>query len=732
MFSSTTILASEMLFEAFSLATQLWREGSERPDTTDWPPENAAIVKSLLACVDQGLWNDRLANVTQSDCENLVAQLRHFALTQRQITDAPDELARQVAQVAVFLRDRIDLVPDAVRWLPQVALQIATSLMSLIKQHELTETALELCDNVETMRRIIAWSPCDHESLSAKRFDAANLPPSLRLVRDQVGRNAALWATCFAPNFDKPWLEQVQRCLADKTETDTPRERLENWFDVASRFSYASQLELLQRLPGEAQTAWLTRLMALNAFETCSSPDDVHARLKSLSSLESALGALLLHDFGALSVQSSRDITSDLLGAWHTIRALAAIMQNQPWEDAFLRQTVCVPSNIPFWPNAASCFYALRAQAFCVQNAPELALQDLSNALQIELCDALICAAFVHAHTLLGHFGEAQQWLARAEEFGESDQTRNLRRHLARRALSSAKRAPIVDASLLELALQLGDGPVVAEAALCWFDADLPHLDLVANQLAQNVEARRTFIEVLLHRPEITRLDALSELADALNTTSNERQSRCEAAVLQALARLDNPDDAYQRLADAIDRWPDSDRTATNTVFWKTTEKYIELGASCYAFDEMARSLSPAFAIDSLDARHLLKCFLAQTPRNAVPGVQQAILETLGRDLAITLFTRLKQQDAPAPTTLDASQPTNFVSSLPDVLQAPPLWQLWAHVGARLRPRVVAEAPTKREIARQLMMQSREKMPEPPKAEWIHTKLGKASDAFKN
>ncbi len=737
MLESQTIFADEVLDLAARMAI-----GAE-PAEAEPGVEASAILRSFAACVESGLWSEQMAALTLADWRALVARMRPVALSRDEAAKSPRELAKIVSLVAVFLRDRMPLVPETAEILPKAALHIAMSVLSLLRTHREIETVRGVvwsmrADADENLQAeldafedmLVAWCPCDDAVLSARRFSRANLSTELRAVRKQLGQAAPFYFTALGADAmlkNPAWLADVQ--LSQNAEASS-RERMEAYFAAASAYPWGAQKHILDRLPEEARGVWIACLNALPTFEGLAA-DETERRLSALSSLESALSALIQHDFTALDQIATRHIPESLMAVWYVIRALASIMQNQPWEDVFLRQTICVPPQLPFWQDLPSLYFYLRAQALCAKGAPEVALQSLQMALENDLCDVRISLAHAQAHLAIGHFGEARVWLTRAMELDTNHTfeacVTSMRAQLSAAAIAAAKHAPVLDNSLLELALELGDSDTFCEAALCWFDADLGHVDWLASCLAEHPDGCHLFTATLLDRASLTHVDALCNLADALDANAPSDAVRYDAQILQAIARIDYPDIAYDYLMRTVDRWKIAEKSTPNSNFWRAATKCIALGAPLMAFDELARTLAPDFAASSDKGCQLLKCLLAVTPRAALMNVQQALTETIGPEETLACFKRLK---SPEPVALEVAVSKRQDDALPDCVAAPLSWLIWARAGAELHPYVSAEKPSPREIARTLMRHKQEKMPEPPKAEWIHQTQRKASDAF--
>ena len=743
MLASQTIFADELRQAASERVTRaVHGEAVSEDEEANLPVEAAAILRSFMACAENGLWSEAMEHLTLSDWQGLVSQLRPFALAHDEVVQAPKELARLVSVTAIFLRDRMPTVLEAAQVVPTASLQLTMSIMSLIRAKKTFETVRETVErereNADERKlqalktfedQFVAWCPCDNDELSERRHARCGLSPILRWVRKQIGDEAPLYFTALGGDRvlkDDAWLENVR--LAQ--DADAPsHERMEACFLAMAMFPWAAQKQIISRMPDNAQKAWYGRMNILDAFEHCDA-ERAALRLSALSALETAFGALIRHDFSLLDTISTRDMPESLMAAWYVIRALSARMQGLPWEDTYLRQGVCVPPALSFWPGLPSVYFYLRAEALCARNAPEVALQELQHALQNELCDALICVAFAQNHTALAHFGEAQVWIARASEVDENKDYLPLiartREKLASASLDAAKRSPVLDASLLELALDTGDAETFSDAALCWFDAEQGRYSWLGEKLASCGTGCRKFTAELLKRDELSHFDELCEIAEALENNASDDSARYDAQILQALSRLDCPEAAYERLICVVERWKTADKSRPDTNFWHAAERCITMGCASMAFDEVARTLAPELVTDSPQARQALRLLFALTPRQALPILQQALIETIGQDETLACFMRLKQPDRPE----EPEKHETHQSCLPEILAPPLSWLIWARSGAILHPIQKPEKPSPREIARTLMRQKLEKMPEPPKAEWIHQTQKKASDAF--
>lgn len=740
MLASQNLLAEEVLDKACDIVTQLWRENRcAETCEDDLPVEAKAIVRSFRACAEHGLWHERMAAVVFNDWCDLVAHARIFALEHNDVVKEPKALAAVVGQFAVFFRDRMNDTSEAPEILPKAALHISMAVLSIIKTHQEVEAVRWAAEefakngyNISECARValdaVSWMPSDVPEVNQKRLERAGLSQDLMWVKSQCVKMSPVFYACIVPQMtrNRVWLDAIKMASSENT---TPRDRLDAWFCASRRFPMADQLALVSHMPKEARDAWLERMTADAVFHDCPI-DRIMPRMAALASLENAVIWLLTGQYAELDALNVHDLPVDLMPIWHVIRAFADMRRGFPWEDALLRQPLCMPPTLWFWPTLCSLYFVLRTYAYCKQDAPRLALDELQTALECDLYDAHICLAMAQAHTQCAHFGEARLWLERAND-ADGDallQTmcEQVREDLARKAYEAAVHAPSTDTSLLELAIEIGKGDVFVDAVVCWFDAGFEQFDWLAAMLDQRATERGLILQKWLQRDEMVRLDALYQLASELEARHNQASQR-DVHILYALACTDNSDDAFERFSDILERWPDENRECEDALFWHVASRYMVLGIPMMTFDAMTRTLARDFARDSVMGRLMFRFYLAHLPRMAMMPVQQILMECLGRETAVACLMRLKQPD------VDEAQESNikpFVLPLPDIMGAPLGWQILALAGNKLRPQADVALPSKREIARTLMMRSREVMPEPPKAEWIHTKLGKASDAF--
>lgn len=732
-----TQFAEEVLERACAIATCLWRENAlDETQNGNLTVEMTAIVRSFKACVEHGLWNDAMASVTLDAWLELVAPARLFALEHDDVTKDAKALASIVGTFAVFFRDRMEPKEEAAEILPKAALHVAMAVLSIMKENQQIEAIRWAAQEAERLgmdadlchmvaRDVVAWASSADSQMTDVRLTRAGLSPAIQWVKQQCQSDVSAFYGCLVPSVsrDAQWLNEIGLASSDKTAA---RERLEAWFHASLKFPMRDQCALAARMRDSVHDIWMARMAAEPEFRDCD-PERLEARMEAMALLENALVWLLSGQYGELDRVSTRDIPVDLMPVWYLIRALASMRQNLPWEDVFLRYPACTPPPLSFWPDVRSLYVTMRSLALCQKEAPQVALEELQIALEGELCDARICLAMAHAHTMMSHFGEAQQWMARADELDTAGAFASWRSRergcLAKKALEAAKRAPATDASLLSLAMELGTGDVYVEAFLCWFDAGFDQFRELAERLKAHPIERRTILEALLMRDEIVRMDALYTLANELDALGERR----DADILMAMACSDNPDDAFWRYERILEDWPQADRETNEKTFWRVASKYIELGATMLAFDPMTRLLAADFARDTSLSRSMFRLFLAHLPRTALMPVQQILMEVLGREAAVACLMRLKQ---PESAQEEPEKSVECVRPLPEIMGASVAWQILALAGNKLHPAVVAAPPSKHQIARTLMMKSREVMPEPPKAEWIHTKLGKASDAF--
>lgn len=740
MLASQNLLAEEVLDKACDIVTQLWRENRCSQNVEDdLTVEAKAIVRSFRACAEHGLWHERMAVVSYNDWCDLVAHARTFALAHNDVVKDPKALASVVGQFAVFFRDRMCDTSEAPDILPKAALHISMAVLSIIKMHqeveavrwaaeETAKNGYSASDCTRVALDAASWMPCDVPEVTLNRLERAGLSQDMMWVKTQCVKMPAVFYACIVPQItrDTVWLDEIKKASSEETSL---HDRLDAWFCASRRFPMADQLALVSHMHKEARDAWLDRMMAVSVFHDCPK-DRILPRMAALASLENAVIWLLTGQYAELDAFDVHALPMDLMPVWHVIRAFAAMRRGLPWEDALLRQSLCMPPKLWFWPALCSLYFALRTYAYCKQDAPRLALDELQTALECDLYDEHICLAMAQAHTQCAHFGEARLWLERADE-ADGDallltMREQVREVLARKAYDAAVHAPSTDMSLLELAIEIGKGDVFVDAVVCWFDAGFEQFDWLAAMLDQHATERGLILEKWLQRDEMVRLDALYQLASELEARHNQASQR-DAHILYALACTDNPDDAFERFSAILERWPDNARECEDALFWHVASRYMVLGIPMMAFDTMTRTLAGDFARDSAMGRRMFRFYLAHLPRTAMLSVQQILMECLGRETAVACLMRLKQPDVEGAQEGDAKP---FELPLPDLLGAPLCWQILALAGNKLRPQVDASLPSKREIARTLMMRSREVMPEPPKAQWIHTKLGKASDAF--
>lgn len=741
MIGTQTLFAEEVLYEACQIVTHLWRENrASEPCEAQMSVEASAIVRSLRACAEQGLWTERMADISQDAWSDLMQKARIFALEHHDVDSDPKALAALVGAFAVFFRDRMCATDAAAQVIPKAALHITMAVLSRMRQMQEVEAVrwaaavgeqngidAEACRAIDAS--VVAWSSCEDEAVSCRRLMRCGLDADLAWVKRQCGKLAPVYYACLRPELqhDSEWIRDIRVAASDET---TPKQRLEAWFCASLKFPMIDQCALSARMRDGAYDVWMSRMVALPDFQDCSC-DKLGTRMEAMALLENALVWLLTGQYAEMDTANTRCVPADLMPIWHVLRALASLRQDLPWEDAFLRQPLCMPPTWALWPHFRSLYFALRALALCRKDVPQVALEELQVALSCDVCDARVCLVLAHAHTRMSHFGEAQLWIRRADEAdvaGVFEAMRDgARAMLAQKALETAKASPLKDDSLLELAMTLGRGEVFTDAFLCWFDAGFEQFRWLAEALLSHPEERAAVVRLLLAREDVVRLDALYRLASELDLHGQDDEAHRDASILMGLACSDRPEDAFWHLGRVMESWPHASRVAHEKHFWCVASKYIEFGVPMLAIDDMTRNLALDFARDTALSRHVFRIYLAHLPRTALMPVQQILIETLGREKAVACLMRLKQAEPEA--VVEVSE-THFSLPLPEIMGASLSWQMLALAGNKLRPQVSAVSPSKREIARTLMTRSREIMPEPPKAAWIHTKQGKASDAF--
>ena len=429
------------------------------------------------------------------------------------------------------------------------------------------------------------------------------------------------------------------------------------------------------------------------------------------------------------SVIQSGDSRTDLL-----LNALRRRQNNDhEWYSTWLRNTVDVcalDSEIEkfetFW----------RIEAWNHAGSPEHALEILYQLMSVGTPEPQYWLQMAQLCIQTHRYGEAEHALDQIHQAIITSKTtikpqiydhliQELRKSLARHALSQAKASREIEEPLLELAMQHGDPQTIAESALCIYDAQISHDIPMLEALKKHEKARMLFIETLVERRDTDHLDALYALCAKLQ---KDLPDAPEYLLLEAASQIDNPHIAAQTLTRALRKLPKS-----HPLYWCAVDLWIEIMTSQGAMDEAIYGIVEAFTDPHPRASRALMFLMARMPRSALGMMQTIMIENLGKDAAIQAFERIKQGNANREIPVQETS-----ESLPDALEQslwflPMAWQVQYHA-ARLNPPPTLEEQAKAARRESVLMArgiiSKKCDPAPEPAQWEHRNFGKASDAF--
>ncbi len=652
------------------------------------------------------------------------------------------QIAAPSAEIAQILIEHTNPDDNLRTILPLASIQITASVLSLIKKNPAFERLISACETLpyptQTLHQLKTWItallPCNTAPLRSERYQRISKNnQDISLISNDELRSFLLFSDSI-PESQKTDITfyPAHRIPSDNTD-----------LEQAARTLIHSVMH--------SPMPWICTL-----YSNASAPQR-HAIYTIVASKLSNMQRIVPSesDFGSwLQAESSNlhDIESWLLhrspntsAADETLKLLLTTLRRREngdtgWATFWLRN--------PHTPSRSCENHHLRPlaeyltiQAFRAIGAFEQANKTIEEYLANGCESPVMWLLLAVCATDVGKFGTATHAIERASEQPPSSAmplssefcaiapsfwqkcVNSARYQIGRAALSHAMHAQTLESSLLELAISHGDAQTISEAALCWFDADLPDSDIPAKALAQSPKAREYWISSISRRRDISHIDKLYNFFLKLSVLCPESP---EMQLLEALCQLDNPPIAAQTLIQAIRRLPEN-----SPLHREVLSLQIELFCQFQAYDEAVNTIVTQLQNDAPDALPILRELIAKMPREALPMLQTMMCEQLGRDKTLQVFDNLRQPSSDTatqpPQSIDIPWPSIELCLLPVAYQ---IYFCDARIDAAAPDTAKAARRESVFAARGIQTKAFDAPPEPP--QWVHTPQQRASDAFKS